>query len=98
MTRRNKKVHLSEKLLRDLADLTDDGRRKRYLARHRQLYRDIVVQQLNDLARAKLRIDTRQALSLAEAAVGIARRLRNQEALGRSLRSKANAIGIMGDN
>ena len=97
MTQAHKKKPLSEKLLRELADLTNDASRTRYLARQK-LYRDNVVQQLNDVVRAKLRVDTRQALALAESAIAIARRLHNQEALGRSLRSKANGLNIMGDN
>ena len=78
MTRPAKKNPLSEAVLSELAGLTDDVGRSRFLARRRQLYRTSVVQQLNDAARTKLRIDTRQVLSLAEATVAIARKLRNQ--------------------
>jgi CHAT domain-containing protein len=92
-----KKAPLSEKMLRDLANLTSDAGRNRFLTR-RRLYREPVLSQLNDVVRAKLRADTRQALALAESAIAIARRLRNQEGLGRSLRSKANALNIMGEN
>lgn len=97
MNARSKKAALSEKLLRDLANLTSQVSRNRFLAR-RRLYRETVLSQLNDVVRAKLRADTRQALALAESAISIARRLRNQRELGRSLRSKANALNIMGDN
>jgi CHAT domain-containing protein len=92
-----KKTPLSEKLLRDLANLASETKRSRFLAR-RRLYRESVLSQLNDVVRAKLRADNRQALALAECAIAIARRLRNHEALGRNLRSKASALNIMGDN
>jgi CHAT domain-containing protein len=97
VTSRAKKPPLSDKLLRDLANLTSEANRKRFLTR-RRLYREPVLSQLIDVVRAKLRADTRQALALAESAIAIARRLRDQEALGRSLRSKASALNTMGDN
>ena len=84
-------------MLGDMANLTSEASRNRFLTR-RRLYREPVLSQLNDVVRAKLRADTRQAMALAESAIAIARRLRNQEALGRGLRSKANALNIMGDN
>ncbi|HEV2522892.1 MAG TPA: tetratricopeptide repeat protein [Candidatus Acidoferrales bacterium] len=96
--RLRKKAPLSEAVLGDLARLTDAAGRSRFLERRRDLFRASVVQQLSEAARTKLRIDTHQALSLAEVAVAIARKLRNQEALGRSLRAKANALYVAGDN
>ncbi len=98
MTRYIKNSPLKEAVLDDLARLTDDAGRSRFLARRRGLYSTSVVQQLSDASRTKLRIDTQQALSLAEAAVIIARKLRDQESLGRSLRAKANALYVIGDN
>jgi CHAT domain-containing protein len=98
MTPRNKTVSLPAKLVEDLANLPDAASRARYLARRRRLYRASVVQQLSDAARGKLRIDTQQALSLSEAAVAIARKLKNKEALARGLRSKANALYMIGEN
>jgi CHAT domain-containing protein len=93
-----KAAPLSEKILAELAGLADDSSRQRYIASHSRLVRDAVVGQLNDLVRSKLRENARQALFLGEASVLIARRLQNQEALGRSLRSKANALYMLGDN
>ena len=98
MTPARKKNSLPESAIEDLASLKDDAARAKYLARRPRLCRKNVVQQLNDIVRTKLRGDTRQALALAEAAIFIARKLRNQEALGRSLRSKANALYMTGDN
>jgi CHAT domain-containing protein len=94
----SKKAPLSKKLLRDLAKLSSDASRKRYLARHRNLSRDKFLQQLNEFVRASLRVDAVQALALTEFAIAVARQIENQEALGRSLRSKGNALGIIGDN
>ena len=98
MTRARNKISLNEGLLGELAQLTDEERRSRFLARRRKLHCAAVVQQLSDASRVKLRVDAHQALSLAEAAVAIARKLRNPAALGRSLRAKANALHILGDN
>jgi len=85
-------------LLRDLASLKDDTSRARFLARRRRLCNTGVVRKLNDAVREKLRIDPQQALALAEAAVAIAGKLRGQDALASSFRSKANALYMIGDN
>ncbi len=82
----------------DLASLKDDASRARFLARRRRLCNTSVVRQLNDAVREKLRIDPQQALALAEAAVAIAGKLRGQDALASSFRSKANALYMIGDN
>jgi CHAT domain-containing protein len=89
---------LPDKLVDDLARLTDTKKRSRFLARRQKLCRGPVVQQLIDVARTQLRIDARRSLALAEAAVSIARKVRDAEALGRSLRAKANALYVIGDN
>ncbi len=98
MKPKSKKDPLSEKLLRQLAALPAESIRYKYIATHPRLLRDAVVQQLNEVVRAKLRENAREALSLAETSVMIARRLPNQDALGRSLRSKANALYMLGEN
>jgi CHAT domain-containing protein/tetratricopeptide (TPR) repeat protein len=88
---------LSEKLLAEIASQKNAAARGRFLQR-RKLYSESVGRQLNDAVRARLRVDTKQALSLVESAILIAKRLRNQEMLGRALRSKGNGISILGDN
>jgi CHAT domain-containing protein len=93
-----KKDPLSARLLRELASLTTESNRNKFIVAHPRLLGDRVVQQLNEVVRAKLRENAREALSLAETSVAIARRLRNKEALGRSLRSKANALYMLGEN
>jgi CHAT domain-containing protein/tetratricopeptide (TPR) repeat protein len=89
---------LSEKLLSEMANLNDESSRSRYLARRARLRSTATVQQLSEASRAKLRVDPRQSLALAESAVAIAEKLRNKDALGRSLRAKANALYNIGDN
>ena len=98
MTKKSAKAPLSEKLLRDLGSLATDVARKRFLAQHESLYREPALQQLNEIARAMLRSNTRHAIALVESAIAIAKKLRNKEALGRALRSKANALMILGEN
>jgi CHAT domain-containing protein/tetratricopeptide (TPR) repeat protein len=95
---KKKREPLSVRLLRELAGLTTESSRNKFIATHRRLFDDEVVGQLNELVRTKLRENPHEALFLAEAGVAIARRLRNKEALGRSLRSKANALYMLGDN
>jgi CHAT domain-containing protein len=89
---------ISEKLLRDFGKLADDKSRARYLAQHRKLISAAVIQQVNEAVQAKLRIEPQLSLSLAEAAIAIARKLRHEELIARSLRSKANALYMLGDN
>ncbi len=98
MKRRANSDPIRKEVLKALSNLKDHASRARYLARHRSLCRKNVILYLNEVVRAQLRADTRQALSLAEAAVVMARRLRNREVLARSLRSKANALYMIGDN
>ena len=97
MKRKRKQPPLTDELLGELAHLKNAQARKLFLAR-RQLYDEGVAQQLNDAIRSRLRVDTRQALALVESAILIAQRVRSQEALGRALRSKGNALSILGDN
>ena len=92
MTPPKKPDALPRQALRDLARLTDDASRAKYLARHPRLLRKTIAAELNEIIRAELRADAQRALALAEAAVAIARKTRDRETLGRSLRSKANAL------
>jgi CHAT domain-containing protein len=89
---------LSERLLLKLAGLTSKASRNKFIATHPRLFDDDVVRQLNEVVRAKLRENPHEAFFLAEASVAFARRLRNKEALGRSLRSKGNALYMLGEN
>lgn len=98
MPRRTKSASLPAIFVSELAKLTDEKSRARYLSRHPKICTASVAQQLNELIRTVLRADTQRALSLAETAVAIARKSRNREILGRAFRSKANALYMIGDN
>jgi tetratricopeptide (TPR) repeat protein len=90
-------AELSEALLDDLSRITDQSARAQFLAQQR-LRSPLVVEQLNEAARKQLRVDPRQSLSLADAAIDIASFLGSEELLGPSLRAKANALYVIGDN
>ncbi len=92
-----KNGHLKQ-LFGELAKLTDAPSRKEFLSRHPELRQAEVVSQLDDAVSEQLRVDLRGALALAEAVVEIAHQMGNNEALGRGLRAKANALWFMGDS
>ena len=85
-------------MLHALARLKNDAARGQYLRRHPQLFRKGVVLYLNDFLRGQLRADPHRALALSEVTVAIARKVRSPEVLARSLRSRANALYMVGDN
>jgi len=72
--------------------------RRKFLAEHKTLVRQQIVEQLAQLVVQKVRVSTQDAFHLAEAAVLIAKRLRGKEALALALRAKANALYSSGDN
>ncbi len=85
-----------EKLLAQLAELSDEAARRAFLSRNPGLLKPEVVTELADQAREKVRVDVRQALSLADAALTIATDLDNKESLARALRAKANVLYAQG--
>jgi len=87
-----------EELLSQLARIEKDADRRKFLTRHKTLIRSEVVKQLADLVLEKIRVDTKEALHLAEAAVLIGRKLRRKEDIALSTRAKANALYACGDN
>lgn len=66
-----KKDPLSEKFLRELANLPAESSRNKFIAAHPRLLKDRVVRQLNEVVRGKVRENAREALYLAEASVAI---------------------------
>ncbi len=92
-----KKIPRGELLLQ-LAVVESDPERHRFLSRHKALIRSEVVKQLADLVLEKIRVDTKEALHLAEAAVLIGHKLRRKEDIALGIRSKANALYACGDN
>ena len=81
-----------------LLRLENDADRNKYLARHRELLRHEVVEQLARAVVETVRVDTRKALRIAEAGKCIAIRLRRKETMALSLRAQANALYGCGDN
>src|SRR5260370_5771322 len=81
-----------------LGQIESEPARRKFLSRNRSLARREVVTQLSELVLEKIRVDTREALHLADAALLIARKLRRKEGLAVGLRSKANALYASGQN
>jgi CHAT domain-containing protein len=87
-----------EELLLQLARVETDPDRRKFLASHKELLHSEVVKQLADLVLEKIRMDTKEALRLAEAAVLIGNKLRRKEDIALGTRAKANALYACGDN
>jgi CHAT domain-containing protein len=87
-----------ENLVDELASLETAAARRKFLARHRSLFRSDIVKQLAPSVVDKLRTDVHAALRLAEAIVLIARRLRTKEDLAAALRAKGDALFASRDN
>lgn len=92
------KKNSREELLLQLGRIENEPDRRKYLSRHKALLRSEVVTQLAELVHEKIRVDTKEALRLAEGALLIGRRLRRKEDIGLGLRAKANALYACGDN
>jgi CHAT domain-containing protein len=86
---------LSPEILSALALLTDDEKRGAFLRKHKLLSEDAILE-LNAATHQELRVNTRNALSLAEAAVLAAQRLRKCGLLAQSYRIKANVLAASG--
>src|SRR2546421_9842002 len=88
----------NDTLMAELGQLSTEPARRKFLAQHKKLIRQEIVEQLAQMVVQKVRVSTQEALHLAEAAVLIAKRLRRKEALALGLRAKANALYSSGDN
>jgi len=88
----------AEELLYQLAHLESEPARRKFLSRHKSLARPGVVKKLSELVLERIRVNTREALHLADAALLIARKLRRKEDVALGLRTKANALHASGDN
>ncbi len=86
-----------EELCADAGKAADDASRRAFLRRYPQLLDAHVVEQLAEAVRTAVRVDIPKASRLAEMALAIARELGDEEAMGRALRAKANAMWFMGD-
>jgi CHAT domain-containing protein len=87
-----------EALFSQLGQIESEPARRKFLTRYKSLAQPEIVKQLSDLVLEKIRVNTREALFLADAALLIARKLRRKEDLALGLRTKANALYASGDN
>jgi tetratricopeptide (TPR) repeat protein len=92
------KKGLPEALFSQLGQIESESARRKFLSRHKSLARPEVVNQLFDFVVERIRVDTREALHLADAALLIARKLRQKESLAVGLHTKANALYASGQN
>src|SRR3989442_7640608 len=88
----------NDSLMAELGQLSSEPARRKFLAQHKTLLRQDIVERLAQLVWEKVRISRQEAFHLAEAAVLIAKRLRRKEALALGLRAMANALYSSGDN
>jgi CHAT domain-containing protein len=86
-----------EQLLNDLAALTTDARRKKFLSLHRTLFHADVVSELAEKVREQVRVDVPRALRLADAAIAISQKLKT-ESKATALRAKANVLYVKGEH
>jgi CHAT domain-containing protein len=87
-----------EELFSGLAQLETETERRKFIARHGALVRVEVVERLAKLVVERVRVNTREAVNLGEAAVLIGKKLRRKESLALGLRAKANALYACGNN
>jgi CHAT domain-containing protein/predicted negative regulator of RcsB-dependent stress response len=87
-----------EDSLQELIHFSTEAQRREFLKRHPELLRPEVVAHLSEAVHAQVRINATLAISLAEAAVAVARGMGNEESLSRSLRTMANALYGNGKN
>jgi CHAT domain-containing protein len=82
-------------MLAALSLLADNKERLTFLRKHK-LLRAVVISELNAATQTEFRVNTRSALSLAEAAIVIARQVRRTDLLAQSQRVKANVLAAAG--
>jgi CHAT domain-containing protein len=87
----------SDSLIAELGQLSSDAARRKFLTKHKKLIRQATIEQLAQLVVQRVRVSTKEALHLAEAAILIAKRLRRKEAQALALRAMANALYSTGD-
>ncbi len=83
-------------LLRLFAEAADAARRAQLVEQHRPDLSPEFAIQLADAARERVRVNTQEALSLAEAAINVAQVLDDERSLAYAIRNKANALYAMG--
>jgi tetratricopeptide (TPR) repeat protein len=87
-----------EQLLNELAALTSDASRKKFLSRHRTLFHADIVAELAEKVREQVRVDVPRALRLADAAIAISQKLKDKTSKATALRAKANVLYVKGEH
>src|SRR6267378_2570290 len=87
----------SGSLIAGMGQLSTDIERRNFLAKHPKLISQSTIEELAQLVVQRVRVSTKEALHLAEAAMLIAKRLRRKEAQPLALRAMANALYSTGD-
>lgn len=81
-----------------LAALSSESARRAFVRRRKVLLHPDVVERLAEAVLQRLRIDIKEAMGLADAAITIAEVIRDPLSQGRGLRAKANVLYLMGRN
>src|SRR5260221_39772 len=81
-----------EDLFSQLGQIESEPARRKFLSRYKSVAGPEVTTQLSSLVLEKIRVNTREALHLAEAALLIAQKLRQKKGLAEGLGTKANAL------
>lgn len=92
------KAKKQSELLGKLGGLKSATARRNFLARHTPLFRSEYVTQLADRVVEKIRVNTGEALRLADSALLIAQGLRSKKDLAVALRAKGDALYACGKN
>jgi tetratricopeptide (TPR) repeat protein len=88
----------AESAIDQVVGFSDAWSREKFLRRHPSLLRLEVVEQLAEAVREKVRINLKEALQTAEAALQIAQTIGHPSAVARALRAKGNALHFLGQN
>ena len=87
-----------EELLQHLPRLRRKSSQTRFLVQHPEFLNSETVAWLADSSRDQAKVDTARAISLAELAMAVARKLKEKSALGRAWRAMGNALYVSGRN
>jgi len=87
-----------EQLVQAFAEASDLARRNELLEQHRSELSVEFAIHLSDAARERVRVNTREALSLSEAAIEISEIVSDERSLAYAVRGRANALYAMGQH
>lgn len=87
-----------DELVPQLTRLDNDSERREFFSRHPSLVCKATVELLAPLVVKQIRVDSKEALQLAEVVLLIALELHDQEGIALAVRAKANALYARGDN